>query len=255
MGSLAGKTVIITGASSGIGQAAALLFAAEGAALVLGARRAAELDALVARIGAAGGRAVRRVGDVRDEQFAADLVAEALSRFGRLDVAFNNAGTLGPMGPTPEVALSDWNDAIAVNLGGAFLAAKHQIPAMLRQGAGSVIFTSSFVGHTAGFPGVAAYAAGKAGIVGLTQALATEFGAQGIRVNALLPGGTDTPMAREMNGTPEALGKVASLHALQRLARPQELASVALFLASEAAVFVTGSALLADGGISVYRAG
>lgn len=254
MGLLAGKTVIITGASSGIGQAAALLFAAEGAALVLGARREAALDALVVRIGAAGGRAVQLAGDVRDEQFAADLVALALARFGRLDVAFNNAGTLGPLGPTPEIALADWNDTIAVNLSGAFLAAKHQLPAMVRQGAGSVIFTSTFVGHTAGFPGVAAYAASKAGLVGLTQALATEFGAQGIRVNALLPGGTDTPMAHEMSTTPEALRKVASLHALQRLARPEELARVALFLASEAASFVTGSALLADGGISVYRA-
>ncbi|MGJ7492893.1 SDR family oxidoreductase [Variovorax sp. ZT4R33] len=255
MGSLAGKTVIITGASSGIGQAAALLFAAEGAALVLGARRESALDALVARIGAAGGCAVRLAGDVRDEQFAADLVALALSRFDRLDAAFNNAGTLGPLGPTPEIALADWNETIAVNLSGAFLAAKHQIPAMVRQGSGSVIFTSTFVGHTTGFPGVAAYAASKAGLVGLTQALATEFGAQGIRVNALLPGGTDTPMARAMNSTPDALAKVASLHALQRLARPEELARVALFLASEAASFVTGSALLADGGVSVYRAG
>lgn len=254
MGLLAGKTVIITGASSGIGEASALLFAAEGASLVLGARRVAELDALVARIEASGRTAVRLVGDVRDERFASELVAMALSRFGRLDAAFNNAGTLGPLGPTPEVALPDWNDALAVNLSSAFLAAKHQIPAMVGQGAGSVIFTSSFVGNTAAFPGAAAYAASKAGLVGLTQALSTEFGAQGIRVNALLPGGTDTPMGREMNGTPQALAKVARLHALQRLARPEEIARAALFLASDAASFVTGSSLLADGGVSVYRA-
>ena len=205
MGLLAGKTVIITGASSGIGEAAALLFAREGAALVLGARRQIELEALVARIGALGSAATCLAGDVRDEEFAAGLVALALERFGRLDVAFNNAGTLGPMGPTPGIALTDWNDTMAVNLSGAFLAAKHQIPARVRQGSGSVIFTSTFVGYTTGFPGAAAYAASKAGIVGLTQALATEFGAQNVRVNALLPGGTDTPMAHVMSATPEAI--------------------------------------------------
>ena len=227
MGVLAGKIVIITGASSGIGEAAALMFAREGATLVLGARRKSALESLASRIGALGGTAACLAGDVRDEAYAAGLVALALERFGRLDVAFNNAGTLGPMGPTPGIALTDWNDTMAVNLSGAFLAAKHQIPAMVRQGSGSVIFTSTFVGHTTGFPGVAAYAASKAGIVGLTQALATEFGAQNVRVNALLPGGT---------------------------AQPEEIARVALFLASEGASFVTGSALLADGGISVYRA-
>lgn len=254
MGLLTGKTVIITGASSGIGEAAALLFASEGAALVLGARRPRELESLVARISASGGAAACVAGDVRDEVFAAGLVAVALERFGRLDAAFNNAGTLGPLMPTTEIALADWSDTMAVNLNGAFLAAKHQIPAMVRQGSGSVTFTSSFVGYTTGFPGAAAYAASKAGIVGLTQALAAEFGAQNVRVNALLPGGTDTPMARVMNTTQEALGKVASLHALKRLAQPEEIARVALFLASEGASFVTGSALLADGGVSVYRA-
>lgn len=254
MGLLTGRTVIITGASSGIGEASALLFAAEGASLVLGARRATALDALVSRITAAGGRAVWLAGDISDERFAQELVATALSRFGRLDGAFNNAGMLGPLGPTPDVSLPDWNHALAVNLTSAFLAAKHQIPAMLEQGAGSVIFTSSFVGNTAAFPGAAAYAASKAALVGLTQALATEFGARGVRVNALLPGGTDTPMGREMNSTPQALSKVASLHALQRLAHPEEIARAALFLVSDAASFVTGSALFADGGVSVYRA-
>jgi NAD(P)-dependent dehydrogenase (short-subunit alcohol dehydrogenase family) len=253
MGALAEKVAIITGASSGIGRATAKLFAREGAQLVVGARRQAELDALVAEIEAAGGSAVAVAGDVREEAFAAALVGTAAARFGGLDVAFNNAGAFGQMGPTPEVSLAGWNDAIETNLTGAFLGAKHQIPAMLRRGGGSLIFTSTFVGHTAGMPGVAAYAASKAGLIGLTQALAVEFGPQGIRGNAILPGGTDTPMAREMNATPEALAFVASLHALKRLASPEEQARSVLYLASDASSFTTGTALLVDGGVSINR--
>ena len=111
----------------------------------------------------------------------------------------------------------------------------------------------SFVGHTAGFPGTGAYAASKAGLVGLTQALATEFGSRGVRVNALLPGGTDTPMARQMNSTADAMDRVAQLHALKRIARPEEIAEAALFLASDASSFMTGSAMLVDGGVSITR--
>ncbi|MEY4561852.1 MAG: hypothetical protein RLZZ618_1129 [Pseudomonadota bacterium] len=157
------------------------------------------------------------------------------------------------MGPTPEVSAAGWQLAIDTNLSSAFYGAKHQLPAMLRRGAGSVIFTSSFVGHTVGFPGAAGYAASKAGLVGLTQALAAEFGPRGIRVNALLPGGTDTPMGREMNSSEEALAQVASLHALKRIAKPEELAKSVLFLASDASSFMTGAALLVDGGVSINR--
>jgi NAD(P)-dependent dehydrogenase (short-subunit alcohol dehydrogenase family) len=157
------------------------------------------------------------------------------------------------MGATPGIVAGDWDDTLEVNLTSAFLGAKHQIPAMLQSGGGSVIFTSTFVGYTVGFPGMAAYAASKAGLVGLAQALAAEFGPQGIRVNALLPGGTDTPMAHAMNATPEMLAHVAGLHALKRIAQPEELARAALFLASDAASFVTGSAMLVDGGISITR--
>ena len=192
-------------------------------------------------------------GDVRDEAFAQALVETAEGRFGGLDVAFNNAGSLGEMGPTPEVSLAGWSEAIETNLTSAFLAAKYQLPAMLRRGSGSLIFTSTFVGHTAGMPGVAAYAASKAGLIGLTQALAVEFGPRGIRVNAILPGGTDTPMARQMNGTPEALAFVESLHALKRMASPDEQARSVLYLASDASSFTTGTALLVDGGVSINR--
>ena len=253
MDALADKVAIVAGASSGIGYATSKLFAREGARIVVGARRRAQLDALVAEIEAGGGAAVALAGDVRDEAFARALVETAEARFGGLDVAFNNAGSLGEMGPTPEVSLAGWSEAIEINLTSAFLAAKYQLPAMLRRGSGSLIFTSTFVGYTAGMPGVAAYAASKAGLIGLTQALAVEFGPRGIRVNAILPGGTDTPMARQMNSTPEALAFVESLHALKRMASPDEQARSVLYLASEASSFTTGTALLVDGGVSINR--
>jgi NAD(P)-dependent dehydrogenase (short-subunit alcohol dehydrogenase family) len=253
MNALADKVAIVTGASSGIGYATSKLLAREGAKVVVGARRRAELEMLVEKIEASGGIAIALAGDVRDEAFARALVETAEGRFGGLDVAFNNAGSLGEMGPTPDVSLAGWSEAIETNLTSAFLAAKYQLPAMLRRGSGSLIFTSSFVGHTAGMPGVAAYAASKAGLIGLTQALAVEFGPKGIRVNAILPGGTDTPMAREMNGTPEALAFVRSLHALKRMASPEEQARSVLYLASDASSFTTGTALLVDGGVSINR--
>lgn len=253
MPTLMNKTAIVTGASSGIGSATAKLFAREGANVVVTARRSEDLNRLVAEIEGAGGRAIAVVGDIRDEALARSLVETALERFGALDIAFNNAGTNGEMGPTPDASLAGWEETLATNLTAAFLGAKYQIPAMIRRGAGSVIFTSSFVGYTAGMPGVAAYAASKPGLIGLTQALAVEFGPKGIRVNALLPGGTDTPLAEAWVKTPEALAFVEGLHALKRRAHPDEIARSALYLASDASSFTTGTALLADGGVSINR--
>lgn len=253
MTALSNKVAIVTGASSGIGYATSKLFAREGAKVVVGARRQPELDVLVEEITQAGGHAVALAGDVKNEAFAKALVELAIDRFGDLDVAFNNAGTIGAMGATPDVSLSEWEDTIRTNLTSAFLGAKFQIPAMLERGGGSLIFTSTFVGYTVGFPGTAAYAAGKAGLIGLTQTLASEFGAKGIRVNALLPGGTDTPMGRAFANTPEALAFVRNLHALKRMASPDEIALSALYLASDASSFTTGTALLADGGVSINR--
>jgi NAD(P)-dependent dehydrogenase (short-subunit alcohol dehydrogenase family) len=253
MDALRGKVAIITGASSGIGRAAALLFAQEGAKVVAAARRKQELDALVTEIVAAGGRAVAVAADVKDASHAEKLVATAREQFGGLDIAFNNAGTLGEMGSVEAVSLDGWREALEINLTSAFLAAKYQLPAIVARGGGSVIFTSTFVGHTVGFPGMAAYAASKAGLVGLTQVLAAEYGAWGVRVNALLPGGTDTPMGRSVADTPEKRDFVAGLHALKRIAAPEEIARSALYLASEAASFTTGTAMLVDGGVSVFR--
>jgi NAD(P)-dependent dehydrogenase (short-subunit alcohol dehydrogenase family) len=252
---LQNKVALVTGASSGIGRATALLFAEQGAKVVVTARRRAELDALVAEISAAGGEAVAVAGDVRDEAHAEQAVDTAVSRFGRLDIAFNNAGMVGDSTSVPDITLAAWNETLSINLTGAFLGAKHQVPAMLRGGAGSLIFTGTFVGYTAGLPGMAAYAASKAGLLGLMQVLAAELGPRGIRANAILPGGTDTPasVTNAPGATAETLAFVEGLHALKRLARPEEIARSALHLASDASSFVTGSAFLVDGGVSINR--
>ena len=243
------KTIIVTGASSGIGAAAALLFAEQGANVVLGARRENLLDELVVQIKGRGQRAVCQAGDIRDEAFAVSLVRLAISEFGGLDAAFNNAGMMGEMVPVPDMAGENWHDVIATNLTSAFFAAKHQVPAMKERGGGSIVFTSSFVGHTnAGLSGMGAYAASKAGLIGLAQSLSAEHGADNIRINTLLPGGTKTAMAGD---DPEGHEYVASLHSLKRMAAPEEIARAALFLLSDQSSFVTGSAMLADGGISI----
>jgi NAD(P)-dependent dehydrogenase (short-subunit alcohol dehydrogenase family) len=247
------KVALVTGASSGIGRATAKLFAKERAKVVVGARREAELNSLVKEIEAAGGVAVALAGDVRSEAYAKALVDLAVSKFGRLDVAFNNAGIIGEGGASTEVSEDGWNEALAINLTGPFLGAKHQIAQMLKNGGGSVIFTSTFIGYTFAFPGTAAYAASKAGLIGLTQALAAEFGPQGVRVNAVLPGAVDTEMYRDKNNSTESQSFITNLHALKRVATPEELARSVLYLASDDSAFVTGTASLVDGGISITR--
>ena len=178
-----------------------------------------------------------------------------MAKFGGLDIAFNNAGGTGEMAPGPDISTAGWRETLDINLTSAFLGAKHQLPAMVARGGGSLIFTSSFVGYTAGFPGMAAYAASKAGLIGLTKVLAVEFGARKVRVNAVLPGGTDTPasVTNAPGSGPEVLAFIEGLHALKRLAKPEEIARSVLHLASDASSFVTGSAFLVDGGVSISR--
>jgi NAD(P)-dependent dehydrogenase (short-subunit alcohol dehydrogenase family) len=243
------KTIIITGASSGIGETAAALFAAEGANLVLGARRKALLQRLAKKINDSGGSAVCLAGDVRDEAYANDLVQLAAANFGGLDGAFNNAGMMGDTVAIPDMETVNWNEVIATNLTSAFFAAKYQIPALKQRGRGSTLFTSSFVGYSnGGMPGMGAYAASKAGLIGLAQSLSAEHGTDGIRVNTLLPGGTRTAMSGE---DPEIHDYIAGLHPLGRMADPEEIAEAAMFLLSNRASFVTGSAMTVDGGISI----
>ena len=173
--------------------------------------------------------------------------------YGKLDIAFNNAGILGEAGPSTGVSEAGFTEAVTINLTASFLAAKHQIGQMEKNGGGSVIFTSTFVGYSFAFPGVAAYAASKAGLIGLTQALAAEYGPKNVRVNSVLPGAVDTDMYREMNDTPDKQGFVTNLHALKRVATPDELARSVLYLASDDSSFVTGTASLVDGGASITR--
>jgi NAD(P)-dependent dehydrogenase (short-subunit alcohol dehydrogenase family) len=251
MNRLTSKVAIVTGASSGIGRAAALLFAAEGAKVVVAARRAVELRALVADIERAGGIAIAVAGDVRDDAHHRALVAAATEHFGGLDIAFDNAGATGQLGPIADLPEAAWRDTVDTNLTAAFLAARHQIPALIARGGGALVFTSSFVGTTAGMPGMAAYAAAKAGVVGLVKALAAELGPHAIRVNAVLPGATDTPALTAR--TDDERRWVAGLHALGRIASADEVARAALYLASDDAAFVTGTGLLVDGGVSIKR--
>lgn len=242
---LENKTIIVTGASSGIGAAAALLFATEGANVVVGARRQTELEQLVGQITHRGGSAACLAGDVTDEGYATALVALADEQFGGIDGAFNNAGIMGDMGPVSQMDIANWRAVIEANLTAAFFAAKAQIPALMRRGSGSIVYTSSFVGFSnGGMPGMGAYAASKAGMIGLMQSLASDHAGDGIRINAILPGGTKTAM---LGDDPEAHDFIAGLHPLKRLAAPKEIAQAALFLLSDRSGFMTGTPMAVDG--------
>jgi NAD(P)-dependent dehydrogenase (short-subunit alcohol dehydrogenase family) len=202
-------------------------------------------------ISSEGGQAQFVAGDVTSRDHFADLSNAAMSATGRLDIAFNNAGITGDGDLVEVMDPANWDHVIATNLTSAFHAAQAQIPLMRAAGNGALIFTSSFVGHTIGLPGMGAYAASKAGLIGLVQVLAVELGEEGIRANALLPGGTRTGM---LSGGPEVEAAIAGLHALKRIAEPEEIANAALFLASDEARFITGSAMLVDGGNSICKA-
>ncbi|MFZ5746501.1 MAG: SDR family oxidoreductase [Pseudomonadota bacterium] len=249
MNLLAGKTALITGASSGIGRACALLFARHGAALILNARRPGPLEDVVAQVAANGGTAAAVAGDIGDPALHAAMVAEAERRHGGLHIAVNNAGTVGTPGPLEALSLDAWDGVVRTNLTSAFLAARVQLPAMRRAGGGAMVFVSSFVGTSVGLPGMAAYGATKAALMGLVKGLTADHAGEGIRANALLPGGTDTAMA----GDADQRAWAAGLHAMKRLARPEEIAQAALFLASDMASFVAGSALYADGGNAAVK--
>lgn len=246
---LQGKVAIVTGASRGIGLATARMLAEQGAAVVMNARDEAALNAAVNELRRAGADVMGVVGDVVLDSTHVRLVDAAVSTHGGLDIAINNAGTVGPIGPLSDLDPGAWRQVIDTNLTSAYLGARRQIPAMLARGGGSLVFTSSFVGTSVGLPGMAAYGAAKAGLMGLVKGITADHAAQGIRANALLPGGVDTAMAGDQRQKDWA----ASLHAMKRIAQPEEIAAAALFLVSPMASFVVGSALFADGGNAAVK--
>ncbi|WP_437730620.1 SDR family oxidoreductase [Sorangium sp. So ce1335] len=248
---LEGKVGIVTGASSGIGRATAVALAREGAKIVAAGRRTAELEATVQAAAKAGGQALACTADVTREGDVRQLVDFTLERFGRLDIGFNAAGGTFGGALTHQLEERDFRDWLDGYLVSAFLSTKHQISAMLRSGGGSVINVGTFVGYTKALPGTAGYAAAKTGLIGLTRTAAAEYATQGVRANVLIVGGVDTPMFRLWNDTDERRGAAAQLHAMKRVAAPDEIAGAAIFLASEEASFITGSAFAVEGGVSL----
>lgn len=248
------KVALVTGGTSGIGRVTAELFAKRGAKVVLTGRREPEGQAVVKAIKASGGEAHFVKGDVALEADVKRMVDETVSRFGRLDYAFNNAGIEGeaPL-PTTEQRLENYRKVFDINVLGVLLSMKHQIPAMLKNGGGSIVNNASIAGRV-GFAGLSVYAASKHAVLGLTKCAAVEFGKQGVRVNAVSPAAIQTDMADRlvaaMGGEP-ARDFIASLHPIGRIGTSEEVARAVLFLCSDDASFITGHDLLVDGGFTV----
>jgi len=242
---LGGKVAIVTGASRGIGAAAARAFAEAGAIVVLAARTAEAIAAIAEEINAAGARALAIPTDVTDPESVKRLVEKTVTTFGRLDVAFNNAGAGHMPTPLAEISFEDFEVGLKANLYGAFLGMKFEIPAMLAAGGGAIVNMSSTAGLQ-GAPGMGPYAAGKHGVVALTKSAALDYGKSNIRVNALAPG----PIVNEqMSRLPEdRLQQIARFIPLGRLGRTEEVARAAVWLCSDDASFITGAVLSIDGG-------
>ena len=243
---LAGKVAVITGASSGIGRAAALALAAEGARVALGARRLAEGEETARLVREAGGEAVFVETDVRRSDQVQRLIQTAVERWGKLDCAFNNAGVEGDVFvPTADYSESTWDQVIAINLTGVFLSMKYEIRQMLQHGGGAIVNMSSVAGLVGGPVGVAYYAS-KHGVVGMTRAAAIEYGKLGIRVNAVCPAVIETDMAHR--GFDQMWERLAGMHPIGRIGKAGEVADCVVWLCSDRASFVTGHALPVDGG-------
>ena len=249
VGRLDGKVAVITGAASGIGLATARLFVEEGARVVLADINADRLTAAAISVDASGKRAIAHTVDVSVSNEVADLVATAISRFGRLDVMFSNAGISG-RNNVIDLPEELFDRIIAVNLRGGFLCAKHAMPHLIASGNGSLIFTASELAMVAA-ENSAAYCASKTALIGLTRAIAVDHAAQGVRVNCLCPGPVDTPLLHGNRPNPEEHAQsIIERMPVKRIGRVDELAKAALFLASNDSSFMTGTTLVVDGGVT-----
>ena len=241
------KVALITGGSSGIGRAVALAWAREGAKVVVSDVDRGGGEETVGQVRTAGGEAIFIAADVGKPEECEALVRGAVEKFGRLDIACNNAGIGGPQAPTADYPLDGWEQVIGINLSGVFYGMKYQLPAMLKNGGGAIINMASILGAV-GFSGAPAYAAAKHGVVGLTQTAALEYSAQGVRINAVGPGFIHTPMISALEDNKAVNDMLVAAHPIGRLGRAEEVAELVLWLSSEKASFVTGAYYPVDGG-------
>ncbi len=244
-----GKVALVTGGGSGIGRATALAFAQAGARVLVSDVIADLGESTTRAIVREGGKAAFAACDVSKSTDVEAMVQAALSNFGRLDAAFNNAGIAGPRALTAELSEEAFQRVLAVNLTGAWLCLRAELPVMEKQGGGAIVNNASILGSV-GFAGAAAYAASKHGLLGLTRVAAIEYAPKNIRVNAVCPGFIDTPMLTQagISLDPKVRGALEALHAQKRFGRPEEVAAAVLWLCSDEASFVTGHPLLVDGG-------